>query len=120
LHVAGADLDDVGVLLDKVEGFVVDGFGDNSETELLADLREDFQAGKAESLEGVGRSARLVGAAAEETNAGGFQAFRDDEALLFGLDGTGAGDESDVRASGEDVAGRRGDADDGVFFLHVA
>ena len=120
LHVARADLDDVGVLLDEVEGFVVNGFGDDSEAELLADVREDFQAGEAESLERVRRSARLVGAAAEKADAGGLELPGDGEALLFGFDGAGSGDHGDVRAADEDITGRRGDFDDGVFFLHVA
>ena len=42
LHVAGADLDDVGVLLDEIERFVVDGFGDDAEAVFLADLRENL------------------------------------------------------------------------------
>jgi hypothetical protein len=120
LHVAGADLDDVGVFLNEVQGFVVDGFGNDAESELLADLGENLEAGEAEPLEGVRRGTRLVGASAEEAHTGGFQAFGDGEALLLGLDGTGAGDESDVGASGEDVARGSGDADDGVFFLDVA
>ena len=120
LHVAGADLDDVGVFLNEVQGFVVDGFGNDAESELLADFGENFEAGEAKPLEGVRRSARLVGAAAEEAHTGGFQAFGNGEALLLGLDGTRAGDQSDVRASGEDVARGSRDADDGVFFLDVA
>ena len=67
LHVARADLDDVGVFLDEVERFVVDGFGDDAEAVSRRGLwRENFQAGFAQALEAVGRSARLVGAAAEE------------------------------------------------------
>ena len=42
LHVAGADLDDVGVLLDEVERFVVDGFGDDAEAVFFANLGENF------------------------------------------------------------------------------
>ena len=65
LHVAGADLDDVGIFLDEVERFVVDGFGDDAETELLANLGKNFQAGETEALKRVRRGAGLVGAAAE-------------------------------------------------------
>ena len=120
LHVARADLDDVGVFLDEIEGFVVDGLGDDAEAELLADLGEDFEAGETESLEGVGRSPGLVRASAEKARARGFQAFGDGEALRFGFDGAGAGDKSEVGTSGEDVSGRSGDADDGVFFFDIA
>jgi len=120
LHIAGADLDDVGVFLNEVQGFVVDGFGNDAESELLADFGENFEAGEAEPLEGVRGSTRLVGASAEEAHTGGFQAFGDGEALLLGLDGTRAGDESDVGASGEDVARGSWDTDDRVFFLDVA
>jgi len=120
LHVARADLDDVGVFLDEIEGFVIDGLRDDAEAELLADLGEDFEAGEAESLEGVGRSPGLVRASAEKARARGFQAFGDGEALRFGFDGAGAGDKSEVGTSGEDVSGRSGDADDGVFFFDIA
>ena len=120
LHVARADLDDVGVFLDEIEGFVIDGLRDDAEAELLADLGEDFEAGEAESLEGVGRSPGLVRASAEKARARGFQAFGDGEALRFGFDGAGAGDKSDVGTSGEDVSGGSGDADDGVFFFDIA
>ena len=66
LHVARADLDHVGVFFDEVEAFVVDGFGDDAEAELFADLRENFQAVFAEALKTVGGSARLVSAAAKK------------------------------------------------------
>src|ERR1700694_1259335 len=70
LHVARADLDDVGVFFDEVEAFVVDGFGDDAEAKLFADLHENFQAGFAETLEAVRGSAGLVSAAAKEPRAG--------------------------------------------------
>ena len=41
-------------------------------------------------------------------------------ALGFCLDRAGAGDERDVRSADEDVAARRGNADDGVFGFGVA
>jgi hypothetical protein len=120
LHVASADLDDVGVFLDEVERFVVDGFGDDAEAEMFADVGEDLQALKAKTLEGVGRSARLVGTATEKVNAGGLELLGDGEALLFGFDSAGAGDDGKMRATHEDFAGGSGNADDGVFFLDVA
>ena len=44
LHVASADLDHVGIFFDQVERFVVDGFGNNLQAELLANFRHDAQA----------------------------------------------------------------------------
>src|SRR5208283_104193 len=120
LHVARADLDDVGVFLDEIERFVVDGFGDDAEAVLLADMGENLQAGEAESLEGVGAGARLVGAAAEESDAGGLELLGYGETLLFGFDSAGASDHSDVRATNEDITGRGGNFDDGVLFFDVA
>ena len=119
LHVAGADLDDVGVFLDEVERFIVDRFGDDAEAVVFADVREDFQTGEAESLKRM-RSARLVGASAEETHTGGLELLGDGEALLFGFDGAGTGDHGDVRAADENFTGGSGDGDDGIFFLDVA
>ena len=54
LHVAGADLDDVGVLLHQFQGVVVHRLGDDREARLLPHLVEDLQARLAQSLEGVG------------------------------------------------------------------
>src|ERR1700730_9314034 len=120
LHVAGADLDYVGVFFDEVEAFVVDGFGDDAEAEVLADLRENFEAVFAEALKTVGGSARLVSAAAEKFYAGFFDAFGGGEALLFGFYRARAADQAHVFAAEKNVAGRSGDAQDGVFFFDVA
>src|ERR1700682_5219736 len=86
LHVAGADLDHVGVLLDKVEAFIVDGFSYDAETVELANLRENFQTIFTEALKTVRGSAWFVGAATEEFYAGFLDAFGGGEALLFGFD----------------------------------
>jgi hypothetical protein len=120
LHVARADLDDVGVLLDEIERLVVDGLGDDAEAVFFANFGENFEAGLAESLEGIRGSARFIGAAAEEFASGFGDLLGDGHALGFGLNGAGAGDERDVGAANEDVAARRGDAEDGVFSLGVA
>ncbi len=120
LHVARADLDYVGVLIDQIKRFIVDGFGDDAEAVGVANLGKDFQAGFAESLKTVGRGARLVGASTKEANAGGFELRGDGEALLFRLDGTGTGNHGEMLAADEDVTGRSGDADDGVFGFDVA
>ena len=44
LHIAGADLDDVGVVLDQIEAFMIDGFGDDAETVFLANLGQNLQS----------------------------------------------------------------------------
>ncbi len=118
LHVARADLDDVGPFGDEIEGFVVDGFGDDAQAEFLADLGHDLQRIEAEALKRVGRGARLVGAAAEELRAGGGDLLGDGEGLFAALDGAGAGDDGEVAAADGGVSA--GEADDGVFFFNVA
>src|SRR6202166_4646560 len=120
LHVAGADLDHVGVFFDEVEAFVVDGFGDDAEAVVLADLRENFEAVFAETLKTVRGSARFVGAAAEKFYAGFLDAFGSGEALLFGFYRARAANQANVFSTEEDVAGRSGNAQDGVFFFDIA
>ena len=92
LHVAGADLNDVCVLLDKIERFVVNRFGNDAEAVRGADLGEDFEAVLAESLKAIRGSPRFVSAATEESRARFLNAIRDGEALGFGFDGAGASD----------------------------
>src|ERR1700681_73319 len=120
LHVASADLDHVGVFFDKVEAFVVDGFGDNAEAIVLANLREDFQALFAEALKTVRGSARFVGAATKKFYAGFLDAFGSGETLLFGFYRARAANQADVFAPEKNAAGRRGDAQDAVFFFDIA
>src|ERR1700737_948511 len=120
LHIAGADLDYVGVFFDEVEAFVVDGFGDNAEAEVLADLRENFEAVFAEALKTVGRSARFVSAAAKKFYACFLDAFSGGEALLFAFYRAGAANQADVFSTEKNVAARGGNAQDGVFFFDIA
>src|SRR5260370_13599255 len=68
----------------------------------------------------VWRSARLVSAASEEPRAGFLDALGDGKPLLLGFDGARAGDERDVLAADDDVAGGRGNSEDAVFFFGVA
>src|SRR5262249_15119388 len=103
-----------------VERFVVDGFGDDAEAKFVAHLGENFQAGFTESLKTVRGSAGLVGAAAEEANAGGPKLARDFETLRFGFDGAWPRDEREMCAADEDVPRGSGNADDRVFFLGVS
>src|SRR5467141_2431861 len=120
LHVARADLDDVRVFLDQVERFIVNGFGDDPETILGANLRKNLESVFAKALKAVRRSAGLVSAAAEEARAGFFDALGDSQALLLGFHGAGACDESDVLAADDDVSRGRRDPKDAVFFFRIA
>ncbi len=118
LHVAGADLDDVGPLGNELERFVVDGFGDDAQSEAVANFGHDLEGFDAEALECVRRGARLVGAAAEELRAGCGDLFGDGKGLLAALDGAWAGDNGEIAAADGGVGS--GEADDGVFFFYVA
>ena len=97
LHVAGADLDDIGVLVDQVERFVIHRFGDDQQAEAVADFGHDLQPLFAEPLERIRRGARLEGAAAEELGSGAGHALGDGEGLLAALDGARAGDDGQAR-----------------------
>src|SRR5882672_6838717 len=120
LHVARTDLDDVGVLLDEVERFIVNRFGDDTEAVGRTNFRENLEAVFAEALKTIRGSARLISAPAEKPHAGFFEAFGDGEALLLSFDGARAGNEGDLIAADDDVAGGRGDSQDSVFLLGVA
>ena len=119
LHVASADLDDVGVLFHQFQGLFVEGFGDNAHAGALADFGHDFEAFEAEPLEGVGRGAGLEGAAAEELRARGGDQVGDGVGLLAALDGTGTGDYGHGFAAA-DGGVCAGEVNDGVFFFDVA
>src|SRR5260370_34948833 len=90
LRVGRADLDDVGICLDEVERFVVNGFGEDAEAVSGANFRKNLEALLAETLYAVGRSAGLVSASAEEARAGFFHAFGAGQALLSGFNGAPA------------------------------
>src|SRR6266481_4541708 len=53
LHVAGADLNDVGVFLDEAKRFAVDGFGDDAEAMGGADFRNNHEPGSTETLKTI-------------------------------------------------------------------
>ena len=99
LHVAGANLDDVGILLDQVERFVIHRFGDDEQAEALANFGHDLQPFFAQSLKRIRRGAGLVGAAAEELGSGASDALGDDECLFAALDAARAGDDGQAGAS---------------------
>ncbi len=117
LHVAGSDLEDVGVLTDEVD--LVDGhdFGDDGEAGLGAGFGEDFEAFLAHALEGVGGGAGFEGSAAESGGTGGFDGVGASEELVMGFDGAGAGDDGDFFPAGSSVEGSA-EGDDGAFFFH--
>ena len=76
LHVASADLQHVGVGADEVDVVRVDDLGDDGQPGRFAHVGEDAQACLTETLEGVGRRARLVGTAAQQRRAGGLGHLR--------------------------------------------
>jgi len=49
LHVARADLNHIGVLIDQVERFIIDGLRDDQQAEAVADFGHDLQTFLAES-----------------------------------------------------------------------
>ena len=118
LHVAGADLNDIGPLSDELKGFIVDGFGNDAEAEFVSDLGHDLQRIEAHALECIRRCARLVGAAAEKLGSGGGHLFSDGKGLITIFDGAGTGDDGKVAAADGSVGA--GETDDGVFFFDVA
>ena len=69
-HVAGADLQHVGVLGDDRDVPGVDDLGDHRQPGGRADVGEDLERLDAEALEGVRRRARLERAAAQQRGAG--------------------------------------------------
>src|SRR5215470_11410561 len=73
LHVARADLNDIGVFFHEVERFVVDGLGDDAIAKFVAHLGQNFQARFAESLKTIRGGAWFVGAAAEEAYTRGLE-----------------------------------------------
>src|SRR6266446_8452 len=99
LHVAGANLDDVGVLVDEVERLVIDGFGDDEQSEAVANFGHDLQTFFAQTLKGIRRCARFVGAAAEELGSGTGDALGDLKGLIASLDAARAGDNGEVGTS---------------------
>ena len=120
LHVARANLDDVGVFFDQIERFIVDRLRDDPEAVSGAHFRKNLEAVFPEPLKAVRGSAGFVSATAKKPRAGFLDAFGDGQALFLSLHGAGACHQGHVLASNNDVARRCGDAQNGVFFLGVA
>ena len=70
LHVAGADLEHVGVALDQRDLPRVHDLGDDRHVVLVADVAQDLQPLLAQALEAVRAGARLERAAAQDVGAG--------------------------------------------------
>ena len=90
LHIAGADLQKVGILGDGLDGIDLGDFGDDAQAGLFFRLGKIFEAFFLQPLEGIRRGAGLVGAAAQELGAALFRDLGGGKELLAALDGAGA------------------------------
>ncbi len=99
LHVSGADLDDISVLIDQIERFVIDGFGDDEQSEAVTDFGHDLEAFFSQSLKRIRRGTGFVSAAAEELGSGTSDALGGFKCLIASLNAAGAGDNGQVGAS---------------------
>src|ERR1700682_3784014 len=99
LHVARADLEDVDVAEHHLDLRRVHDFADGEEIEFLRGFAHELEAFFAHTLEGVGRSARLESAGAEDFSSGFGDGFGDGENLFARLDGTGTGGDDDFVAA---------------------
>src|SRR5436190_1832771 len=96
LHVARADLDHVGDLEHGVQVADVHQLGDDRHARLGLRLGEQPQALLPQPLEGVGRGARLVGAAAEQGRPRLADDARGLQRDVARFDGAGAGDHGEA------------------------
>lgn len=124
MHVAGANLDDVGVVGGDFEVFEVEEFGDDGELVFFAGLGEEFEGFDAEALEGVGIGAWLEGAAAKEVGAGLFDGTGGLVELFSGFDAARSGDDDEVATDlavpyFDDCGGVFGFATGEVVWIHV-
>ena len=111
LHVAGADLEGVAVLFDQLDLADVHDFGDDLQVVRIRGAAQHLQALFAEALEGIGRAARLEGAAAQNFRARAFDRSRGGVHLLFGFSRARACHDDDLVAAYSHVV----DRNDGVF-----
>src|SRR5579862_2361307 len=118
LHVAGADLDHVGIFFHELHGFVVDGLGDNLHAEPVTNFSHDLQAGFAQALEGIGRGAWLVCAATKELRAGAEHLLGHGHGLVVILNGAGTRNDGQARSAESSIRARK--RYDGVFGLDVS
>ena len=115
LHVARADLHDVGVFGHQIDIAIAHDFGDDGKPGGFARLRQQLEPFFFHALKIVRRCARFESAAAQELRAGrrhGLGGFHD---LLFALDGTRAGHGDELVAADLGAA----DADDGALLAEL-
>ena len=106
LHVARADLQNVGVLGDQVDVAVAHDFGDDAESGGFAGLVEQLEAFDFEALEIVGRSARFEGSSAKEFRAGAGHDFCRFQNLALAFDRAGTGHDHEFAAANGGAADR--------------
>ena len=111
LGVAGADLQDVGVIDDELDLAGIQDLGNDGQAGGFAGLGQELEARFAHALEAVGGAARLVGAAAQHPGAGAGHVGGGGSHLLGALDGAGAGHDGDGAVADFDAA----DLDDGAL-----
>ncbi len=114
LHVAGADLNHVGIAFDDFHAPGIHDFGDHRETVFIADFAQDFEALLAHALIGVGTGAGLVRAAAQDIGARRLDGAGDDVEPVSAFDRAGPGDHRQMAAADlharhiDDARGRMG------------
>ena len=86
-------------MVDEVERLVIDGFGDDEQSEAVANFGHDLQTFFAQALKGIRRGARFVRSAAKELGSGTGDALGDFEGLIASLDAARAGDDGEVGTS---------------------
>ena len=106
LHVAGPDLDHIGILRNQVETLVVQSFGNNPQAELVPYLGHDLQPVFAHALKSIGGSARLIGAPAKELGSRRRDLLRNRKSLLPGFDGARSGNHRQVPAANGRIGAR--------------
>ena len=117
LHVARAHLEEVDVGHHQLDLGDLHDLADDEQAVRVAGFAQQLEGVEAEALEGVGRAARLEGAAAQEFRARGFDDFCAGEDLLAVFDRAGAGHDDDFVAADADAVGK---ADDGAFRTEAA
>ena len=96
LHVAGADLDHVGIAFDELDAARVHHLGHDRHAVLVTHVAENLEPLFAHALVGVGAGARLEGSAPQDVGAGGADGAGDRVQPFGVFDGAGAGDHRQV------------------------
>ncbi|MNK71396.1 hypothetical protein D3C87_908460 [compost metagenome] len=118
LHVAGAELEDVGVVSAQLHVLRVHDLGNDGHLQGLAGLREKLEPLFSESLEGIGASPGLEGAATEDRRPGILDGLGGLEELLAGFDRAWAGHDDELVGSSDFDA--VADVDDRIVGLDLA